>query len=146
MAIKTIEIKAQVEDLNKIKAELQTLKATYKGSDKQLDIYFKSKTGHLKLRESQNKAALIYYDRQKIKGPSKSPALPHKWELRPHFRRIGWVGRRTIRLVIAYVIRVFARPCGYPPIRVHSWPQRGRPAVGRGGGSPAPCWKKPATQ
>lgn len=88
MSIKTIEIKAQVEDLNRIKAELQTLKAIYNGVDRQIDIYFKSKVGHLKLRESRNQAALIYYNRPKIKGPKKSEVLVYNTKIDSNLRLI----------------------------------------------------------
>jgi adenylate cyclase class IV len=56
-----IEIKARCNDLDKIRSILKTKNALFKGVDNQVDTYFNSKIGRLKLREGNIESNLIYY-------------------------------------------------------------------------------------
>jgi adenylate cyclase, class 2 len=65
-----IEIKARYPDLLKARRIAKGLHACFKGLDRQVDTYFKTHTGRLKLRESGlGYAELIPYQRPDQKGP-----------------------------------------------------------------------------
>ena len=67
-----IEIKAVYPDLAKARAIAQGLKARFVRQERQVDTYFATPQGRLKLREtSQNRAELIPYFRPDSKGPKK---------------------------------------------------------------------------
>lgn len=69
-----IEIKARYGNLKKARAIARQLKARRIGFDFQVDTYFRTKAGRLKLRESSvtRDAALIPYSRPDQAGPKKS--------------------------------------------------------------------------
>lgn len=68
-----IEIKAHCKDLEKARAIAKTIGAKSLGLDHQVDTYFSTKTGRLKLRESSlSGAMLIPYIRSDVSGPKKS--------------------------------------------------------------------------
>ncbi len=71
-----IEIKALYPDLDKARAIARVLKARYMGRDRQVDTYFRTPAGRLKLRESALKGAqLIPCVRPNRKGPKQSDYL-----------------------------------------------------------------------
>ncbi|MBU1916620.1 MAG: class IV adenylate cyclase [bacterium] len=71
-----IEIKAKYQDHDKAKSILEKLKAKFVGTDHQIDTYFNSPQGRLKLRESSlSGAQLIPYMRPAQQGPKKSDYL-----------------------------------------------------------------------
>ena len=72
MVHRNIEFKARCSNPEKIKKILISKKADYKGTDYQIDTYFKVNSGRLKLREGKIENALIYYERQDTKGPKQS--------------------------------------------------------------------------
>lgn len=72
MAIINVEIKAQCNNLSTIRAILQSKKPIEKGTDHQIDTYFKVAHGRLKLREGSIENNLIHYVREDIEGPKKS--------------------------------------------------------------------------
>lgn len=76
-----IEIKAYCRDLNKIREILKSQKADFKGVDHQIDTYFHSKNGRLKLREGNIENNLIHYERENIKGCKQSQFSLYKTEL-----------------------------------------------------------------
>ncbi|MBC7868207.1 MAG: class IV adenylate cyclase, partial [Gloeobacteraceae cyanobacterium ES-bin-316] len=57
---------------------LQSLHPLFKGTDRQVDTYFKVETGRLKLREGNIENALIWYDRPNDRGSKQSQVLIHK--------------------------------------------------------------------
>ncbi|MFW9922512.1 MAG: class IV adenylate cyclase [Candidatus Thorarchaeota archaeon] len=63
-----VEIKARCENHDFIRAKLKELGARLYGYDKQTDIYFNSENGRLKLRKGEIEGALVYYERENIKG------------------------------------------------------------------------------
>ena len=67
-----IEIKAICKDKEFIKKILRKENANYIGLDHQIDTYFKTNKGRLKLREGNIENYLIFYDRENKKGPKQS--------------------------------------------------------------------------
>ena len=72
------EIKARSSQLDEIRAYLKSNNARYKGTDHQIDTYFKIPTGRLKLRQGNVETNLIYYNRPNTKEPKKSEVLLYK--------------------------------------------------------------------
>ncbi len=70
-----IEIKAKCSDLSKIRAILKNESALYKGLDHQIDTYFNSKIGRLKLREGNIESKLIFYNRLEDNKGSKESEI-----------------------------------------------------------------------
>nr|WP_320118538.1 class IV adenylate cyclase [uncultured Marinifilum sp.] len=68
----TVEIKAYCKNQDKIRNILKENKAIFKGTDHQIDTYFHSKTGRLKLREGNIENNLIYYVRENTKVSKQS--------------------------------------------------------------------------
>lgn len=78
MAHINIEIKARTLRLEEIRETLKTCGAEFKGTDHQVDTYFKVNQGRLKLREGNIENHLIYYEREDIAAPKKSVVILHK--------------------------------------------------------------------
>ncbi|MCR4327465.1 MAG: class IV adenylate cyclase [Nanoarchaeota archaeon] len=70
-----IEIKAKSENTEKIRNVLNSLSADYRGKDHQIDIYYQTKNGRLKLRKGNIENKLIYYNRENTKGLKRSEVL-----------------------------------------------------------------------
>jgi predicted adenylyl cyclase CyaB len=73
-----IEIKAKCNKPNRIRKILVSKSADFKGTDHQIDTYFKVKTGRLKLREGNIENGLIYYERENTNLPKQSNYLLYK--------------------------------------------------------------------
>lgn len=67
-----IEIKARCENQDKIRKILKSRNADFKGIDHQIDTYFKTNNGRLKIREGNIENYLIFYERENISGPKQS--------------------------------------------------------------------------
>lgn len=67
-----IEMKARCEDPDRVRQLLKKDNADFKGTDHQVDTYFKVPKGRLKLREGTIEGALIHYDRPDHEGPKQS--------------------------------------------------------------------------
>jgi adenylate cyclase, class 2 len=67
-----VEIKARCGNQDKIRTSLKKLNADFKGTDHQIDTYFKVPVGRLKLREGTIENYLIYYQRENQDGPKAS--------------------------------------------------------------------------
>jgi adenylate cyclase class 2 len=80
MSIVNIEIKAKSENNSKIREFLKLKNAEFKGTDHQVDTYFKAKNGRLKLREGSIENNLIHYNRENKKGPKQSDIILFKSE------------------------------------------------------------------
>ena len=74
----TVEIKAYCKNQDKIRKILKANNAEYKGLDHQIDTYFYSKTGRLKLREGNIENNLIHYIRENKKGSKESKVSLYK--------------------------------------------------------------------
>jgi predicted adenylyl cyclase CyaB len=72
LPLKNIEIKACCSQPDHIRSILENHQADFKGTDHQIDTYFRVDKGRLKLREGTIEKNLIYYQRNDIKGAKKS--------------------------------------------------------------------------
>jgi len=72
MAHLNVEIKARCSNPGAIRNYLQNNNADFKGTDLQIDTYFKTNQGRLKLREGNIENNLIYYERNNQAGPKSS--------------------------------------------------------------------------
>ncbi|MBI4215585.1 MAG: class IV adenylate cyclase [Parcubacteria group bacterium] len=70
-----IEIKARCSNQNKIRDILYSYQAEFKGTDHQVDTYFKVNSGRLKLREGNIENYLIFYERENIEGTKQSNVI-----------------------------------------------------------------------
>jgi len=73
-----IEIKAMSNNHEKIREFLKSHNADFKGTDHQIDTYFKVNKGRLKLREGDIENYLIYYERENKEGPKQSDVILFK--------------------------------------------------------------------
>lgn len=78
MAHINIEIKARSNNHEKIRAVLAERGADFKGTDHQIDTYFKVNNGRLKLREGTIENHLIFYQRENTEGPKQSNIILFK--------------------------------------------------------------------
>lgn len=67
-----IEIKAKCEEPNRIRKILEKDNARFEGLDHQIDTYFKTEEGRLKLRQGRIENFLVSYNRINQKGPKRS--------------------------------------------------------------------------
>ena len=67
-----VEIKARCVNLYAVREYLETHSAEIRGRDHQVDTYFCSPKGRLKLREGDLENALIFYQREDRAGPKVS--------------------------------------------------------------------------
>jgi predicted adenylyl cyclase CyaB len=72
MILKNIEIKARINDYEKVKKLVEELCPTPVQTEQQEDTFFNTPKGRLKLRESNHTSSLIYYDRKDSLEPSQS--------------------------------------------------------------------------
>jgi len=70
-----VEIKARCGNHRPIRKILESKGALYKGTDHQIDTYFKVHFGRLKLREGNIENYLIFYDREDKEGPKESKVI-----------------------------------------------------------------------
>jgi predicted adenylyl cyclase CyaB len=59
-----IEFKARMRDEKRVRAALKSLRPREAGTDHQIDTYFNTPTGRLKLRQGNIENALIFYQRK----------------------------------------------------------------------------------
>ena len=74
-SIINIEIKAKCANQETIRRILKDSGADFKGTDHQIDTYFKVPNGRLKLREGNIENHLIFYNRIETKGLKESSIL-----------------------------------------------------------------------
>jgi adenylate cyclase class 2 len=67
-----IEIKARCSDPDIIRSILKNKEARFIGADHQIDTYYQSSNGRLKLRQGTIENNLIHYNRSNQKGPKQS--------------------------------------------------------------------------
>lgn len=70
-----VEIKARCNNHDKIREILLSNGADFKGTDHQIDTYFKVPAGRLKLREGNIENYLIFYERENQEGPKQSKVI-----------------------------------------------------------------------
>ena len=88
MKIINVEIKARCRDHTRISSVLSKKGAAFIGTDHQVDTYFKSASGRLKLREGTIENNLIWYQRPDQAGPKTSHCILHKTEKGSHLKDI----------------------------------------------------------
>jgi adenylate cyclase, class 2 len=82
MSHTNIEIKARCLNPEAIEATLKAHNARFIGLDHQIDTYFNTPNGRLKLREGNIENALIFYNRPNQAGPKQSDIILYKTQ--PH--------------------------------------------------------------
>ena len=88
MSILNIEFKAKVEALDVYEEKLLSLNPRYIGLDHQIDTYFNTAVGRLKLREGNIENALIHYERENIAGSKESKIILYKHQPDPALKAI----------------------------------------------------------
>ena len=88
MKVINAEIKAMCSDLERIRSILLEKKADFKGMDHQVDTYFRTGSGRLKLREGNIENNLIWYQRPDQTEPRTSRCILHKTEKGNHLKDI----------------------------------------------------------
>lgn len=78
MKIKNVEIKARCADPQRIRDILKSEGARYIGRDHQIDTYYRTPRGRLKLRRGNIENALIAYTRADVDAPKLSDVLLYK--------------------------------------------------------------------
>ena len=78
MAHMNIEIKARTADVARLRQILELKDADFKGIDHQVDTYFNTNYGRLKLREGEIENHLIHYQREDKEGPKQSDVMLFK--------------------------------------------------------------------
>jgi len=73
--VNIIEIKARCAHPQAVRDVLRLQKADFRGTDQQIDTYFKVPQGRLKLREGAIENCLVYYQRKDQKGPKQSEVM-----------------------------------------------------------------------
>jgi len=68
--MRNIELKARLAERSVAESVCQSLEASYQGAIHQIDTYFQTPQGRLKLREaSPGETELVYYERPDVAGP-----------------------------------------------------------------------------
>lgn len=80
MNIKNFEFKAKVNHIKTYEDKLLTLNPDFKGTDFQIDTYFNTKEGRLKLREGNIENSLINYDREDTSDAKESQIILYQHE------------------------------------------------------------------
>jgi predicted adenylyl cyclase CyaB len=78
MKVINVEIKAMCSDLERIRQILLEKNANFIGLDHQVDTYFRTGSGRLKLREGTIENNLIWYQRPDQAGPKTSHCILYK--------------------------------------------------------------------
>lgn len=80
MRIKNFEFKAKVDSIEDYENKLLKLNPVFKGTDHQIDTYFNTTKGRLKLREGNIENSLIHYDRENINDSKLSNIILYQHE------------------------------------------------------------------
>ncbi len=88
MELLNVEIKAKCSQHEKIRNILKELDADFKGTDHQIDTYYRVRNGRLKLREGNIEQSLIHYHREDISEPKQSKVLLYKTESDSFLKKI----------------------------------------------------------
>lgn len=88
MNVKNYEFKARVDDIAPYEQPFLELDPDYKGTDHQIDTYFNTAVGRLKLREGNIENALINYEREDVANSKLSEIILYKHEPDPALKDI----------------------------------------------------------
>jgi adenylate cyclase class 2 len=75
MPVVNFEFKAKAAAIDYLENKLQQLSPRFVGEDHQIDTYFNSPIGRLKLREGNIENALIFYERKNTAGAKQSDVI-----------------------------------------------------------------------
>ena len=84
----TVEIKAFCKNQDRVRNILKINNANFKGVDHQIDTYFHSKSGRLKLREGKIENNLIHYIREDTKTSRESKVSLYKTHSNSNLKEI----------------------------------------------------------
>ena len=70
-----VEIKARCGSHKKVRDFLRSQGADFKGTDRQIDTYFRVNDGRMKLREGNIENFLVFYKRTDQEGPKESNVI-----------------------------------------------------------------------
>ena len=101
-----IEFKARARDLRALEFKLLELSPRFIGEDHQVDTYFNTGTGRLKLREGNIENALIWYSRPDTAGSKQSDVLLYTHTADPVLKEILTV-TNGIKVVVEKRRRIY---------------------------------------
>ncbi len=103
-----VEIKARCSDLKALRTILQSKNADFRGTDHQVDTYFRVPFGRLKLREGNIENCLIFYSRENKAGPKESRVM--LLETKPHSKlKEILAGALGVEVVVDKVREIYFR-------------------------------------
>ncbi|MFZ1455759.1 MAG: class IV adenylate cyclase [Saprospiraceae bacterium] len=88
MNLKNFEFKARVDDIDRYENKLLYLNPEFQGIDHQIDTYFSTSIGRLKLREGNIEHALIHYERGDTAGAKVSDIILYQHQPDPGLKNI----------------------------------------------------------
>ena len=88
MNLKNFEFKARVDDIDRYENKLLYLNPEFQGIDHQIDTYFSTSIGRLKLREGNIEHALIHYERGDTTGAKVSDIILYQHQPDPGLKNI----------------------------------------------------------
>lgn len=101
-----IEFKARARDLRALESLLQELDPRFIGEDHQVDTYFHTAQGRLKLREGNIENALIWYSRPDTGGSKQSDVILYPHPVNPALKEILTVSN-GIKVVVDKRRRIY---------------------------------------
>lgn len=88
MSLRNIEFKARVLSIEELENRLLSLSPRFIGLDHQIDTYFNTPNGRLKLREGNIENALIHYERENTAGSKESKIILYQHQPSPALKEI----------------------------------------------------------
>ena len=88
MSLRNIEFKARVLSIEELENRLLSLSPRCIGLDHQIDTYFNTPNGRLKLREGNIENALIHYERENTAGSKESKIILYQHQPSPALKEI----------------------------------------------------------
>lgn len=100
------EFKAVASNIESLEQKLQTLNPLFIGQDHQMDTYFNTKTGRLKLREGNIENALIHYIRENTSSAKQSNVLLYKHKSDEMLKSI-LIAANGIKVIVDKIRRIY---------------------------------------
>jgi adenylate cyclase class 2 len=88
ISLRNIEFKARVQSIEELENRLLSLSPRCIGLDHQIDTYFNTPNGRLKLREGNIENALIHYERENTAGSKESKIILYQHQPSPALKEI----------------------------------------------------------
>lgn len=106
MKIKNFEFKAKVSCIDDYESKLLAKGAVFIGTDHQIDTYFNTSRGRLKLREGNIENALIHYEREDTASIKESRIILYKSKPDPALRDI-LILHMGVRVVVDKIRKIY---------------------------------------